>query len=226
MDVLDKNKEFNENFFSGIRTVLNNAFVNKKVHHKANAEVILQAVKDKSIDIEKFIFTIKNLSEDEWSSKYFVEIMKKLDEFIGVSDEFIKKNSYQEIKKKSDLQEIKWELSKRGFVDYAKFSKEFYDSLKYSKNYKLGKEKELLMYTMMEALSMINNSSKQMVEKYYHKNYNANSLRKVLNVKMAVDHLLLRIYFILFNIDETDKIKKYRKVLSSEITEYTVHQIK
>lgn len=226
MDVLDKNKEFNENFFSGLRIVLDNAFVKKtKVHHKANAEVIMQAIKDKNVDKEKFIYTIKNLSEDEWSNKYLFDALKKLNEIMGISDDFIKKSGYQDFGKK-DLQEIKWELSKKILVDYAKFSREFYDSLKYSKNYKLDKEKELLMYSMMEALKIINESSKQLVEKYYYKKYNANSLRKVLSVKLPIEHLLLRIYFILFNIDEAHNVKKYRKVLSSEITEYAVKQLK
>lgn len=223
MEVLLRNEQFNELWFSGFRTIIEKSFI--KVDHKINAELILQEIKTLNIDKNKILLTIKNLSEDEWSSQYLLKTLKELDNIIGISDDFLKKHAIQELKD-HDLKEVKWEIMKRMMIDYAKFTKEFYDALKYSQNPKLGKEKRLLMISIMDALNKIYTSSKELVDRYSMKKYNASSFRKFINTRIALEHLLLRVYFILLNIDNTDKLSKYRDVLSSEIIEYYIHQIK
>ncbi len=221
MEVVLRNEQFNESWFSGFRTILEKSFI--KVNHKVNAEFIFQEMKFLDVDKKQIISKIKNLSEEEWSSDYFVKTLKDLDGMIGVSDEFLKKHAIEELRT-YDLVEIKWEIMKRMVIDYAKFSKEFYDSLKYSQNSKLDRERRLLMLNLMEALNQIYDSSKSLVDKYNNKNYNKNSFKKFMNVRFGIEHLLLRIYFILFNIENSKKIKKYRYVLSSELVEFTIKQ--
>lgn len=212
---------FSEDWFLGIRNILDNTFFRTKVDHKLNSKIILHEIKNIQFDKEKVISIIKNLSEEEWSLKYVENTLKELDQLFGISDEFIKKNAVDELKAK-DLLEIKWEIMNSMMLDYAKFSKEFYDTLKYSENHKLEKEKRLLMLNLMEAFDKINKSSKDLIDRFYNKRFNKNSLKKFIDTRICIEHLMLRIYFILLNIENENKLKKYREVLSNEIVEYTI----
>jgi hypothetical protein len=223
MDLVCRAERFVESWFSGFRLIIENSFI--KVNYDANAEVILHQITSLDVDKDKIINKLKTLSEDEWSQEYLMSTLKEFDSMIGISDEFLRKNAVQNLNE-TDLVEIKWEIMKRMMIDYAKFTKEFYDTLKYSQNQKLERERYLLMIELMDALKKIHTASKSLVDKFSQKKYNNNSFKKFMNVRIALEHLMLRILYILVNIDNKDKLSKYRDVLSREITEYAVHQIK
>jgi hypothetical protein len=212
---------FGEDWFSGIRNILDYSFIRPKVDHKLNSKIILHEIKNIEFDKEKIVSFIKNLSEDEWTYSYVFNTLKELDNIIKISDEFIKKHAIEELKAK-DLLEIKWDIMNNMMLDYAKFSKECYDTLKYSENYKIDKEKRLLMLNIMEAFDKIHKSSKDLVDRFYNKNFNKNSFKKFMETRIAIDHLMLRVNYILLNIENKDKLKKYREILSNEIVEYTI----
>ncbi len=223
MEAVTKNGLFNESWFSGFRTVIEKSFI--KVNYKVNAVVILQKIKTLDIDKDKIVLKIKNLSEDEWSYKYLVSTLKELDEIMKISDDFLRKHAVQELQGR-DLTEVKWEIMKGMLTDYAKFTKEFYDSLKYSQNSKLGRKRYLLMIELMNALKKIYDASKQLIDKFSQKKYNKTSFKKFMSTRIALEHLLLRVFYILLNIDKEENFIKYRDVLSREIIEYTVRQAK
>lgn len=223
MDVLNRTKHFNENWFSGFREILETSFIN--ADHKANADILLQAIKTKEVDSEKIVSKIKNLSEDEWSLKYVLEQLNELNDLLGISDKFLKEHAVTDMND-SDFKEVKWELMKRVVRDYSKFSKEFYDSLKYSRNTTLDRDTRMLMLAIMEALQKVHEASKALTDKYFHKKFNATSLKKFMDVRMPMEQLLFRVYFILLNMDKTEKLAKYRDVLTRELLEFTVQQEK
>lgn len=228
MDTITRNEEFNQGLFSGMRDLLDRNFLKKKedVKHKVNAKIILDAIKTRDIDKEKYISTIKNLSEEEWSQGYLVETIDKLNDIIGISDEFLKNNSVDNIEDASDLKETKWELAKMNMRDYAKFSKEFYDSLKYSRTVGFDRDRRMLMLTIMEVLKKIHESAKDITSRFYNKRYNNNSFKRFMETKMALDHLFLRVMFILLNIENDGSIRKYRTILAHESAEYNMSQKK
>lgn len=223
METIRRAEMFNQNFFTGLRTILENSFTKKTVNHKVTAEIILNEFKLKEFDSKKFINLVKNLSEEEWSKKYVITVLTEMNEIVGISDHFIRKNACEELKS-TDLMEIKWEMMKKIIIDYARFSKEFYDILKYSRNLDTNRDRRLLLYTFMEALSKIHESSKVLLDKYYTKRYNRTSFKKIMDIQIPIEHLLLRIYFILFNINNLEKLRMYRSVLSSEIIEYSMQK--
>jgi len=216
MEAISRAERLNESLFVGFRNILIKEFINPKV----NAEVILQGIKDLKVDKAKIISKIKNLSEDEWSLNYLIDVLKELDSIMGVDDEFLRKNALDELDDKN-LLEVKWELMKRMMVDYTRFSKEFYDSLKYSQNSSLSKEKYLLMIELMEALLKIHITCKELKDKFHNKTFNKTSFNKFMKSRMAVEHILLRINFILLNMDKKDKLEHYTKVLSLELIEFS-----
>lgn len=220
MEIISRNEQFNESWFSGFRSIIEKSFI--KPNHKVNALMILQKVESHDVNKEKIISTIQNLSEEEWSESYVMSKLKEMDESLGFDDDFLRKHAVNDLSK-DDLLEVKWEMSKRMMLDYAKFSKEFYDSLKYSKNNNISREDYLLMIEVMNALKIIQEGSKSLTDKFTHKKYNKRSFAKFMKHRIPIEHLLLRTYYILLNIEKSNKIK-LRDVLSKEILEYTVHQ--
>ena len=223
METISQTETFIHNWFDSLGEVIEETFV--RPIDQANSEIILNRAKTKNIDVKKIVLKIKALPENQWSTKVILEFLNEFNSEIGISDEFIKKQSIQQLSPK-DLQETKWELLKRIIVDYAKFTKELYDNLKYSENTTLSYEKRRLMYDLMKALHKIHESSKDLIDRYECKTYNANSFRKYVDSKIAIDHLLLRIYYILLHIGNTDKLHFYGKVLSTEVTEFSLYQKK
>jgi len=223
MDAVARYEQFNQDIFSSQLEIFSNIFINKKpkLSHQLNAELIINAIKSKDIDKKKYIQIIRNLPEEQWSFKEFQNISEKLNSLLGLSDDYLKENAYETLEG-NDLIEVKWELEKIILRDYSKFSKELYDLLKYSKNPNLDRNMSMLMITLMRTLKVIHETSSSLFQKYYLKKYNASSYKKIVISRQPLEHLLLRIMFILLNIEKKAKIPSYRNVLSRETIEYFV----
>lgn len=221
MGVVESKNEQYQAWFRAIRRLIHDNFV--KEDHKTNAEVLLQGIKSKNFDKTKYVQIIKEMDDTEWSVEYVTKKLKELDEIIGITTDFLKKQAVTEIRTEKELKELKWALMKRIVLDYAKFSKETYDILLYSeKNYD-STEKDLLMVELLRALKIINTSSNNLIKRYEHEKYHHTRLKKFLNQRLQIEHILLRMYNILFNMEsKPKKIKHYTKILNKELIEYTL----
>ena len=220
MEAINRSQKFYDGLFSGINEVLSNYFIKNEPDYEFHAEILLEFIKAKEFDKKKYLEIIKNLNEREWNSTYVINTFKELNSVVGLSEEYLKKELVTDLKG-VEFNQVIWDLSKKIVLNYAKHSKELYDSLKYSKA-SLSFEKEMLLGKLMKALSVINETSNELIDKYQFKNYNHNSMKKFINKKLMIDHLLLRINYILLNIDKEEKYSLYGDVLSSEIIEYTL----
>lgn len=223
MDGLTKSINFFEEWFSGLRIVFEKSFIDS--NNEVNAQVILQKIKTIKVDQNLLTTKIKNLSDNYWSQKYFLNTLKEFDEIIGISDDFIRKNAVTKVTD-AELKEIKWRIMTEIMVDYSKYTKEFYDSLKYSQNTDMDFNRHRLMITIMDALKVVNDSAKTLVDKYFNKKFNVNSFKKFVDSRLAIEQLMLRIYFIMLNIDQKDKIIHFKNILSQEVNEFTIVQKK
>ncbi len=223
MEAITQSERLNESWFSGMRSVLENTFIN--IDHKANAEIILHELKQVDINQEEMVTFIKKLPEHEWESKFLLEKLNEMNDLLGFSEDFIKKYAVNELNKQ-DLNEVKWEILKKTTMSYAKFSKEFYDSLKYAQSKNMSESRYKLMIELMKALDVIYDSSKELVDRYFQKKYHPSSYKRYMNTRFGIEHLLLRVFYVLLNSDNEKKIDSFRKVLAAERVEYTIHQLR
>lgn len=210
-----------DSLFSGFRGILEKSFIH--VDYKLNAKLILQEIKNIDADVEVLADKIRMLSEDEWSTNYVQLTLQEMDSELQISDEFLQQHAVHELNQQ-DLLEVKWELMKAIVRKYATFTKEFYDSLKYSQNQNLTPQRYGLMMELMSALKKIHEVSKKLTTSYSQKKFNKKSFIKFSKQKIAIEHLLLRVFYILLNINQEEKLDKYRNVLSKELMEYTITQ--
>lgn len=219
MGEVDQSLDFFEDWFSCLRDVFKQSFISPRVN--VNSVVILAKIKN--IDIDKSLITskIKDLKEDYWSPEYFITILNEFDEIVGISDDFLKSNAVTELSI-SDLKELKWDLMNDLMIDYSKFTKEFYDSLKYSQSTNLKVNKHRLMIAIMDALNIVHDGSKELTQKYSNKRFNNSSYKKFISSRLAMEHIMLRIYFIMLNINNKDKLLLYRRILIHELNEYII----
>jgi hypothetical protein len=222
MKALDLTENSVQDWFKSIGTVVENEFISPV--NKANSEIILRRAQNRHFDASKFIEKIKSLPDTPWSPKIVLEIYTEFNNELGISEEFIQKHSIGTLTS-AQLKETKWELVKRIMADYGKNSLELYDTLKYSQNPNLSSEKERLLLDLMKALKEINQTSRDLVQRFEARTYNPKSLQTVLKSKMPIDHIFLRIYYILLNIHNTDNLELYGRTLSLELYEFTLHKI-
>ncbi len=223
MKALELTENSVQEWFKSIGEVVENEFISPV--NKANSEIILSRAKNRNFNTSKLIENIKSLPETPWSPKVVLALFTEFNNELGISEEFIQKHSVG-VLTTTQLKEIKWELLKRIIADYGKNSLELYDILKYSENPRLSKEKERLLLDLMKALKAINTTAKDLSNRYEARIYNPKSLTAVMNSKLAIDHIFLRIYYILLYVDNTNKLQLYGKTLSHELAEFTLHRLK
>ena len=177
------------------------------------------------IDIIKLNQFLTKLPEGEWTLSIFVENVEALNEFFGVSDEYIK-NCFVDHQTDSDVNNIKWQILVDSMLEYTKFSNEYYDALKYNSTSNLSISKIKLLNELMMTFKLIKEESKKLYEKYEPKKFSKKLLQQFNLERITLEFLLLRILYIALNIKivTDENLEKFAKILSLERISLNYHK--
>lgn len=210
--------EYVEQILIGFRSILGKAFIENKV--RINATVVLHAIKTKEFDKNTLLDIIFNLPKEEWNLKLVIEKLKECNAIMGISDEYLKKTAVHNVNT-NELKELKWSIIVEMMLEYAKFTKEFYDMLKYSEVPNMPREKHMLMLEIMQTLKYIHMNANDIYERFNGKKISSQKLGGVTQRRLIIEALLLRIYHILLHIKERSLWVHYHDVLARERIGYT-----
>ncbi len=202
-------------FMSTFRTVLDSFFVKKD--HTINAQLVMNELKQKKINIEQIKIFLDTLPKEEWSIKTFLDNIEKLNDFFGISDEEINKWSVNQLNEK-DVLEIRFRVVVESMIEYTRFASEFYDALKYNTNNQLSMAKIKLLNELMMVFKYIKEQSKMISEHFKNRKYSIKNLNDLNVARLPIEFLVLRILYISMNLAKSnDKmIVHYAELLSKE----------
>lgn len=195
-------------FMGGLRSVFSDYF--KPDTAEINASLVIERMKQKQFDTEKLSILFKKLPEGKWSVQTLLIHLSDLTDIFGMTDEELESISVSD----ASLSDLKWHLNIKMLQEHKKFSKEFYDLLKYNTQ-TLSEEQLSLLTELMSVFKFIQESSQELLVKYENKKPSHKRLFELVNHRIPMEFLLLRVLFIFMHMQE-DKLEEYSDILREE----------
>lgn len=197
------------------RLILEKLFVQKD--QKINALLVINELKKREIDVDKIKEFMKSLPEGEWNIKIFIDNLEELNEIFGVSDEEIRKYSINN-PTSQDIINVRKQILIESMLEYAQFSKEFYDSLKFNNSDHLSLAHIELLNEFMMVFKFIRDNSEELYKRYKDKKVSMVNFNKFNIIRLPIEYLLLRIVYISLNLNNAneDKLREFAELLGKE----------
>jgi hypothetical protein len=197
------------------RGVLEKLFVYRE--NNINADMVLNELKEKKIDIKKVEEFFQTLPKEEWNIKTFLDNIPKINEIFGISDEEIKACCVTKVTER-DLLNIRFKVIVNSMLEYSRFSNEFYDALKYNITDDLSISRMKLLNEMMLIFKYIRDNSKEIYSHFEKRRYNLRDMGKLNLNRLPLEFLLLRILYVSINLRDAEdsKLEYFAKLLGKE----------
>ncbi len=204
-----------ERYFSAFGFILDKFF--KSTNQKVNAIVVLEKLKEKTVDPNKLKTFLDSLPEGRWTIQVIKEKAEQINNLFGISEDEIRKHCVTKVNE-TDLEVLKWELNIQSMLESSKYANQYYDALKYNQSSKLSMPKMRLLNELMQTFTYIKDHSKKAYDIYENARYSKSQLEKFNSLRFLVDFLWLRVLYVLFNLSDADdeKINRLTRILSME----------
>ncbi|MBD3259399.1 hypothetical protein GF371_02085 [Candidatus Woesearchaeota archaeon] len=204
-----------ERYFSTFGFIFDKFFNSRS--QKINAVVVLQKLKEKTVDLQKVEAFFSSLPADRWTINTIAKKSEEINELFGMSNEEIRGHCVTEVNDK-DLINLKWELQVQSMLESAKFANEYYDALKSNQNPNLSEVKMKLLNELMLVFKYIKDSSKKIFDRYEHAKYNKRNINQFNLLRFPIELLWMRTLYVLFNLKDADekKIEELTRILATE----------
>jgi len=195
-------------FMGGLRSVFSDYF--KPDTAEITASLVIEKMKQKQFDTEKLSQLFKKLPEGKWSVQTLLIHLSDFTDIFGMTDEELESIAVSD----TSLSDLKWHLNIKMLQEHKKFSKEFYDLLRYNSQ-TLTEEQLSLLTELMSVFAFIQETSEQLLTRYENKKPSSKKLRDLVIHRIPMEFLLLRVLFIFMHMQE-DKLEQYSDILREE----------